>query len=78
MKTAVSLPDELFRRCDELARQLGIPRSQLYARALRQYLEKHSPGHITAALDAVYEGVDSSLDADLAAAQARAVGEEAR
>ncbi len=55
MKTAISLPDELFQQADELARRLGIPRSRLYARALTEYLEAHAPGQITSALNDVYD-----------------------
>ena len=76
MKTAISLPDELFRQADELANRLGIPRSRLYARALTEYLEAHAPGQITNALDAVYADVDSALDPAVATAQASAIGED--
>ncbi|MEK6716162.1 MAG: ribbon-helix-helix protein, CopG family, partial [candidate division NC10 bacterium] len=34
MKTAISIPDPLFRECEKLARDLGISRSQLFSRAL--------------------------------------------
>ncbi len=76
MKTAISLPDELFRQADELARRLGIPRSRLYTRALSEYLEAHAPGQITSALDAVYANADSALDPGLAVAQTAALGED--
>ena len=73
VKTAISLPDELFGQAEELARRLGIPRSQLYARALADYVEAHAPGHITSALNAVYDEIDSTLDTGLAAAQAASI-----
>jgi len=76
MKTAISLPDELFRQADELASRLGIPRSRLYARLLAAYLETHAPSHITNALDAVYAGADSALDPTVATAQAAAIDED--
>ena len=38
MKTAVSLPDELFERAEELAARLGKSRSQVYREALAEYL----------------------------------------
>ena len=41
MKTAISLPDDLFDSADELAQQLGVSRSELYARAVAEYLAKH-------------------------------------
>lgn len=54
MKTAISLPDELFAATDALARKLQIPRSRLIATALAEYVAKHRPGRVTERLDAVY------------------------
>jgi predicted transcriptional regulator len=53
MKTAVSIPDDLFRRADELASQLGKSRSELYREALADYLARRDPGAVTAALDEI-------------------------
>jgi hypothetical protein len=55
MKTAISLPDPLFEAADQLARQLGKSRSQLYAEALREYLERHRDEDITRRLNEIYE-----------------------
>lgn len=73
MKTAVSIPDPLFRAADRVARRLRISRSQLYARALERYLAAESDDDVTARLDAVYAGEDSRLDRSVAAAQRRAL-----
>ncbi len=54
MKTAISLPDPLFEAADQLARQLGKSRSQLYAEAVREYLERHRDEDITRRLDEIY------------------------
>jgi predicted transcriptional regulator len=54
MKTAISLPDPLFEAADRLAQQLGKSRSQLYAEALREHLEKHRDQDITARLNEIY------------------------
>lgn len=54
MKTAVSLPDELFERAEQAAAELGVPRSNLYARALDEFLDRHERSSVTAQLDAVY------------------------
>jgi metal-responsive CopG/Arc/MetJ family transcriptional regulator len=54
MKTAISIPDDLFRDADRLAAELQQSRSQLYSRAVREYVVRHSEDSVTAALDAVY------------------------
>ena len=41
MKTAVSIPDVLFDTAERTAQQLGIPRSQLFARALEEFIKNH-------------------------------------
>ncbi len=53
MKTAISLPDKLFERAERFAQQIDLNRSQLYARALHEYLEKYDPDSITAAFDEI-------------------------
>jgi metal-responsive CopG/Arc/MetJ family transcriptional regulator len=69
MKTAVSIPDELFRQADELARRLGKSRSEVYREALADYLATHDPDAVRAALDAVADelaGDDFRFGAELA------------
>ncbi|MFN3220014.1 MAG: hypothetical protein ACE367_26280 [Acidimicrobiales bacterium] len=73
MKTAVSIPDTLFEAADELARRLGISRSELYARALARELAAESDALVTSRLDEVYADVDSSIDDAVATAQRRAL-----
>ena len=70
MKTAVSLPDEVFQSADVLARKLKMSRSQLYATAVAEFVAKHRSGDVTARLDAVYSKVESRLDKRLRKAQA--------
>ncbi|MBI3770537.1 MAG: ribbon-helix-helix protein, CopG family [Deltaproteobacteria bacterium] len=43
MKTAISLPDDLFRALDDRARQLRVTRSGLIATATREYLARQPP-----------------------------------
>ena len=54
MKTAISLPDSLFRQADEMAAELSIPRSRLVALALEEFIRKHRKHEVTERLDAVY------------------------
>lgn len=62
MKTAISLPDELFAATDALARKLQIPRSRLIATALAEYVAKHRVGRVTERLDAVYGKEEGGAD----------------
>jgi len=73
VKTAVSIPDQLFRSADQLAARLGLSRSEVYARALERYLSEQSDDEVTRALDEVYSSQDSALDPALAAAQSRTI-----
>ena len=76
MKTAISLPDDLFRSGDALAKRLGLSRSELYAQALAEYIAKHRADKITQRLNAVYATEDSELDPAIAAAQLNALPRE--
>jgi len=69
MKTAVSIPDVLFDAAEEVADRLGMSRSQLYAKALAEYVSKHRDDDVTAALNRVYAQQPSELDPVLAAMQ---------
>jgi predicted transcriptional regulator len=53
MKTAVSVPDELFAQVEALARSTHRSRSEVYSTALREYVARHAPDRVTDAVDAV-------------------------
>ncbi len=76
MKTAVSIPDELFESAEGLARRLGMTRSELYAKALRDYLREHRGEGITERLDEVYGAEESALDPVVAKLQGRSLPED--
>jgi metal-responsive CopG/Arc/MetJ family transcriptional regulator len=59
MKTAISLPDDLFRAAERHARRAGKSRSELYAQALSEYLE---------AMNRVIDRLDRRVDPFVAAA----------
>lgn len=75
MKTAVSIPDPVFRAADQMARRLNVSRSELYRRALVRMLEEEDDRSITARLDELYATEDNRLDAPIAAAQRQALGD---
>ena len=62
MKIAVSVPNEVFERAERLAKRLKVSRSELYSRALREYLAQHSPDEVKQALDALCEELDTGAD----------------
>jgi metal-responsive CopG/Arc/MetJ family transcriptional regulator len=77
MKFAISVPDNIFKAGERLARDRGISRSELYAKALSAYLGQHGAEEITARLNALYSTQDSRLDPALARAQQQILTDEA-
>ncbi len=71
MKTAISLPDDLFLEADSLAKALGKTRSGLVAEALAEYVAKHRHAEVTERLNAVYALDDGRLDPFLVEAARR-------
>jgi metal-responsive CopG/Arc/MetJ family transcriptional regulator len=69
MKTAISIPDDLFADAEQLARELKKSRSRLYGDAMREYVARHSAESITEALDRVCGEVDCRSDFAGAAAR---------
>ena len=52
MKTAVSIPDEVFEEAERFrARRTKKSRSRLFTDAIREYLARHAPDDVTAAMD---------------------------
>jgi metal-responsive CopG/Arc/MetJ family transcriptional regulator len=63
MKTAVSIPDDVFERAERFARQARRSRSDLYSAALREYVARHAPDDVTDAMNRVCDGVPKETDA---------------
>lgn len=76
MKTAISIPDPLFRSAERLAKRLGIPRSQVYARAIERYVAETQERDVTAILNEVYAHETSQLDSTLAELQSVSIARE--
>ena len=73
MKTAISIPDDLFRQVDACSRRLKVSRSRLFATAAREYLARHgAPLDATTAWnDAIAEGGQPGDDPAAGAARRR-------
>jgi len=71
MKTAVSIPDDVFERAERLARRGKRSRSELFSAALREYLARHAPDEVTAAMNRVCTAVGAQADDFVVAASRR-------
>jgi metal-responsive CopG/Arc/MetJ family transcriptional regulator len=63
MKVAVSIPDEVFSETEDLAKRLKASRSEIYSRALGEFLGRHAPDRVTAAMNDVIADVGEKSDA---------------
>jgi len=71
MKTAVSIPDDIFRAADRLARRTKRSRSRLFSDALREYLARHTAERVTEAMDRACQEAGDTIDSFVAAAARR-------
>ena len=62
MKTAISLPDVVFRAAERQAKRCQKSRSQLYAEALAEYLNRHAPEEVTDAMNRVVDQLGEAQD----------------
>ena len=78
MKTAISIPDALFREAETLAKKRGMSRSELYATAIADYIKDERFQGVREQLDAVYgaEPKVSELDPELATMQSHSLPRE--
>lgn len=62
MKTAISMPEDVFRTAERFARERKLSRSALFTRAVEEFLAHHRHEGVTERLDRVYASEDSNLD----------------
>lgn len=62
MKTAVSIPDEVFKEVERLAKRMKISRSRLYSLALREYLARHIQDQVTEAMNKALADIGAQSD----------------
>ncbi len=77
MKTAISIPDTLFVAAERLAKQLGISRSELFAKAVKGFLAKNGQVGVTEQLNAIYGASEDNdgLESELHLMQSKSLGE---
>jgi len=62
MKTAVSIPDGVCRIAEKFAKQHRMSRSELFAKAVEEYVCSHSKDGLVAAINRVCDRVETKLD----------------
>jgi hypothetical protein len=72
MKTAISVPDEIFNQVGSRAAELGISRSEFFARAARQYLEQLADASLTQQIDSAIDAAGADDSGRVAAVAGRA------
>ena len=76
MKTAISVPDRVFRQVEQYARRARKSRSQVYSEAVAEYLARHVPDAITESMNDVCAHVGDQRDDFVAAASRRLLRRE--
>jgi metal-responsive CopG/Arc/MetJ family transcriptional regulator len=74
MKTAISLPDDTYEEATRQAAELGISRSEFFARAARMYLDELASHSLTQQINEALQDADDSNAAAAAAGRARLAG----
>ncbi len=57
MKVAVSIPDDVFAEAEALAKRLKSSRSEIYSRALGEFIGTHAPDRVTERMNDVVRDV---------------------
>ena len=76
MKTAISVPNDVFELSERLAKKLKVSRSKIFAMGVKKLGEEYDDEDIIAQINAVCEEVDTSLDPAIRFYQSRAIKRE--
>jgi len=71
MKTAVSIPEDIFKGAERLARRTKRSRSRLFSDALKEYLARHATDEVTEAMDRVCTELGETKDSFVSSAARR-------
>ena len=71
MKTAVSIPDDVFEKVERYARDAKRSPSEVVSEALREYIARHDPEAVTEAINRALDGIGDEQDGFVAAAAHR-------
>jgi len=76
MKTAISIPDDVFKTAEMFARRRRLSRSALFTKAVTEFLAHHRHEGVTDRLNRVYERQDSTVDPVIVKLQAITIPQE--
>ncbi|MBI3494309.1 MAG: hypothetical protein HY047_21385 [Acidobacteria bacterium] len=76
MKTAISVPERVFREVEQYARRARKSRSQVYSEAVAEYLARHVPDAVTEAMNDACSKLGDQRDDFVRAASRRVLRRE--
>jgi metal-responsive CopG/Arc/MetJ family transcriptional regulator len=62
MKVAVSIPDDVFAEAEALAKRMKSSRSEIYSRALGEFIGHHAPDRVTNLMNEVVDIIGDKPD----------------
>jgi glutamyl-tRNA reductase len=65
MKTAISIPDEIFKEIEKFAEEHNYSRSEVFVIAVKEFLEKLKSRQLLDILNEVHQDIESSEDTAL-------------
>ena len=76
MKTAISIPDQIYKKVEQTARKMGISRSKFFSIAAQEFIHHYSEEDVTNRLNEIYREDQAGLDKAIEEIQARSMNEE--
>ena len=71
VKSAVSIPEDVFQGAERLARKTKRSRSRLFSDALKEYLARHTPDSVTEAMNKACSELGATKDQFVSSATRR-------
>ena len=76
MKTAISIPDPIFQAAENMAKRLGMSRSELFTVAMSKYMKENKYHNVTESLNKIYSQNTNNLDTELLSMQLKSLPKE--
>jgi metal-responsive CopG/Arc/MetJ family transcriptional regulator len=76
MKTAISIPDPIFQAAENMAKRLGMSRSELFTVAMSKYMKENKYQNVTESLNKIYSQNTNNLDTELLSMQLESLPKE--